>query len=395
MSSQQKTAEYFRNKSDEEIIEWMLKNLSTDQIKTCLGDDSTPSITPVDKGVITVDDLRKWCSNKKYVIQKIEDDKVYFWYFENTSKKWTYYVFPLDKFPQSMGATAEECDPGDELNPEQLTDLKQHWNDTDLGPNKNYETNKLPDMPDSQVDAFNEIMKDYEFDENLRPKGYVVPGPAEPLEDSSVITTAMDQRQQAINYQKQTSVDPETKLSGVINFSPVLIEGADDNNVYFYYVIFNPQDKSFNVKGNQSDTDVAKVPLDECKDKFMEILSNFSKLSEYISLPGEGGGSSDETKAAESWKVNIKEAVNTFFSASEAFEKDLTTIKALYEAFPLTELEGSRFFMSGLFSASQFGKRQFNNINEYVTNLYGKKFTELFKPKIVENKFGYKTLIYT
>ena len=51
--------------------------------------------------------------------------------------------------------------------------------------------------------------------------------------------------------------------------------------------------------------------------------------------------------------------------------------------------------MSGLFSASQFGKRKFNNINEYVTNLYGKKFTELFTPKIVENKFGYKTVIYT
>ena len=390
MSSQQKTAEYFRNKSDEEIIEWMLKNLSTEQIKSCLSDDSTPVITPISKGVITVEDLRKWCSNKKYVIQKIEDGKVYFWYFENKSEKWTYYVFPLDKFPQSMGATAEECDPGDTLNSEQLAELKTHWNDTDLGDDKNYEKNKLPDMPDSQTEAFNEIMKEYEFDDNLRPKGYVIP--SSESQDTLDITEALDKRQQAVNCQKQTPVDPETKLSGVINFSPILIEGADSNYIYFYYLVFNPEDLTMRIRGNESNTDTEKVEFDQCKEKFMEILANFSRLEQFISLPGEGGGSSDVSKSAESWKDDIKQAVNTFFTGK--FEEDLTTIKALYEAFPLTELEGSKFFMSGLFSASQFGKRQFNNINDYVTNLYGKKFTELFKPKIVENKFGYKTLIY-
>lgn len=394
MSSQQKTAEYFRNKSDEEIIEWMLKNLSTDQIKTCLGDDSTPSITPVEKGDISVDDLRKWCSNKKYVIQKIQDDKVYFWYFENKAKKWTYYVLPLEKFPQSMGATAEECDPSDELNAEELADLQQYWSEEDLGPDQNYESKKTLDMPETQAEAFNAIMKDYEFDgKNLGPKGFLVPPPQQ-LEDSSVISKSIDKIQQAVNFQKQTTVDPETKLSGVINFAPVLIESVyPETMVNYYYLTFNPEDKSFKVNGNDSNTDVASVSLDECKDKFMEILSNFSKLEEFISRPGEATGSSDQSKAAESWKDDIKEAVNTFFTGR--FAEDLNTIKALYEIHPLTDLEGSKFFMSGLFSASQFGKRKFNNINEYVTNLYGKKFTELFTPKIVENKFGYKTVIYT
>ena len=30
---------------------------------------------------LEVDDLRKFCANKRYVIHKIEGDKVYFWYY--------------------------------------------------------------------------------------------------------------------------------------------------------------------------------------------------------------------------------------------------------------------------------------------------------------------------
>ena len=44
MSSQQKTAEYFKDKSDQEIIDWMLKNLSTEQIRSCLGDDTITTV---------------------------------------------------------------------------------------------------------------------------------------------------------------------------------------------------------------------------------------------------------------------------------------------------------------------------------------------------------------
>ena len=394
MSSQQKTAEYFRNKSDEEIIDWMLKNLSTEQIKTCLDNDSPQPITPIKKEEITVDDLRKWCSNKQYVIQDLKDGKVYFWYFQNKAKKWTYYVLPVDEFPQSMGATAEECDPKMELDSKELDELREYWNDKSLGSNENYNSKKLQDMPTSQQDAFNETINKYEFNQNLEPKASDT-DKSTPDKSTPDISKALDGIQKAINDQKQTPVDPDSKLAGVINFAPVLIESVyPKNTVNYYYLTFNQDDQSFKVNGNVLNTDVASISLDDCKDKFLEILTNFSKLEEYISTPGAGGGSDDLTKSAESWKADIKQAVNNFFTGN--FAGDLNTIKALYEVHPLIDLEGSKYFMSGLFSTSQFGKKPHNNdIIKDVTNYYGKKFTELFKPKVIENKFGYKTLIYT
>ena len=444
MSSQQKTAEYFRNKSDEEIIEWMLKNLSTDQIKSCLDDDSPSLITPIEKGNITVDDLRKWCSNKKYVIEKIEENKVYFWYFLNKQKKWQYYIKPIENFPQTLGANAEECDPSDLLDEEQLNELKNYWNTDSL--------------PEDEKAKFTNIMDQYEFDKNLVPKGYVFPDQVQDQDQDQAqaqdqdqaqdqvqdqdqdqdqvqdqdqaqdqvqdqdqaqdqdqvqdqaqdqdqdqdqeeqqednLSESLDKIQQAINFQKQTAVNPDSKLSGVINFSPVLIEGVDSNNVYYYYVIFNPVDQSILVKGNEDNSDVNNVSLDECKDKFMEILENFSTLEDLISTPGEGGGSQDITKSASSWKQDIKEVVNNFFTGK--FANDLNTIKALYLTYPLTPLPNAEFFMSGLFSTSEFGKKcKYDNLNDLVKNHYGTKFYELFKTNINENKFGYKTLIYS
>jgi len=395
MSSQQKTAEYFRNKSDEEIIEWMLKNLSTEQIKSCLDDDSPNLITPIEKGNITVDDLRKYCSNKKYVIEKIEENKVYFWYFLSKQKKWEYYIKPIENFPQSLGANAEECDPGDLLDEEELDELKKYWNTDTLSEN--------------EKEKFQNVMDQYEFDKNLVPKGYVFPNtqkseeeeseeepekPEEPEEEKQKLSETLDKIQQAINIQKQTVVNPESKLSGVINFSPVLIESVDSNKVYYYYVIFNPVDQSILVRGNEDNSDVNNVSFDECKEKFMEILENFSKLEDLISTPGEGGGSQDITKSASSWKQDIKEVVNNFFTGK--FANDLNTIKALYLTYPLTPLPNSEFFMSGLFSTNEFGKQfKYNNINDLVKNYYGTKFHELFKTNIIENKFGYKTFIYS
>lgn len=67
----EKTAEAFQNKSDEEIIEWMIKHLSPEQIKSCLQGDipdveiptvPIPTVPTPTKPIVsprTVDELRE------------------------------------------------------------------------------------------------------------------------------------------------------------------------------------------------------------------------------------------------------------------------------------------------------------------------------------------------
>lgn len=330
MDKAQKTADYFRDKSDEEIIDWMIKNLSTEQIRSCLGDDIPDVIKPVPKGQIDVTTLRQYCANKPYIIHKIEEETVYYWYYMFKSKKWTYNNSPISDFPTEMGALATECSPTE-------------------------------DLDDDEKNMLNE---------------------------------ATSTLQLAMNIQKQLKVDTSMKLSSVFTYTPVLIESADSKqNIYYYYLWYEIKDENLfvSVKGkDRSDTaDVETTTVNNCVDNFNAILEHWIKLNDKIILDGDAGASNTYTPSQ--IKTLIKDAITNKFIGK--FKPDLLTIKANYES--ISKLDNTYFMPDLLPEETSFGKiKNYNTLEEYVGNFYGKSFMKLFKPKIVENKFGLKTLHY-
>ncbi len=74
--SSEKTADMFKNKSEEEIMNWMIKYMTPEQIKSCF-EGELPEELPVEETKkLDVNDLRKCCAKKRYVIHKIKGDKV-------------------------------------------------------------------------------------------------------------------------------------------------------------------------------------------------------------------------------------------------------------------------------------------------------------------------------
>ena len=328
MDSQQKTAEYFRDKSESEIIDWMLKNLSSNQIRSCLGDEIPEQITPTKIPEINVETLRQYCANKPYIIHKIKDGKVYFWYFEKT--KWIYYNKDLTDFPTTEGGKAKECDPTDIL-----TDQEQ-------------------------IDRI----------------------------DNKYIYSNI---QYAINVQKQFKVNV-SPLSDVFTYTPVLIESALGKNIYFYYLDWIIDDDDILKVIIKGEDDVEKIHIDECPDRFESILEKWMLLNDKIIPDGEPGPSDKYSPS------HIKELIKTTVKNKmeiKKFVNDFESIKSNYDEFK-DELS-SKYFMENLFTdTSRFGEtKNYDNIEEYVVNYYGKTFSKLFKPNIVENKFGVKTIHYS
>ena len=234
MSSQ--TAEFFKDKNSEEIIDWMFKNLSTDQIRQCLGDEIPSVIEPEDqpKTELTVYDLRKFCANKKYIIHTIKDEIVYFWYFFIKSKKWVYVTLPLSDFPKVEGGQSKECGPDDLLSKDELKKMKPYWNSESLGSDDIYEKRVKPtDETKKQKELFDEIIKEnYNFtDDSL-----------EPIDDEEDVPTL------EIVDDKMT-VDKMTveKLRNICSDKPYLIHMVENDNVYFWYLI-NKKWKYFKLK---------------------------------------------------------------------------------------------------------------------------------------------------
>ena len=328
----QKTADYFRDKSEEEIINWMITNLSTEQIRSCLGDDIPDVIQQVPTAPIDVQTLRTFCANKPYIIHKIEDGRVYFWWFGPKTNKWNYYVKDLDQFPSELGAAAEECGPDQILREERKARMEE----------------------------------------------------------------ASSNLQYAMNVQKVLKIPKEMPLSKVFTYTPVLIESIKKKSISYYYLWYEITSGNLNVsvRGTTADikADVKIITVDECYDAFNEILEHWMQLNDKIVDEGEAGASESYTPSK--IKEEIKKAIKVKLEDQKPFNKDLEAIKTNYNG--IKELP-TVYFMKDLFPAeAKFGEtKNYNTLEEYVENYYGKSFTKLFKPNIVENKFGLKTIHYS
>ena len=122
--SSEKTAEMFKDKSEEEIMNWMIRNMTPEQIKSCFDDEFPEEVKEEPSKKTDVNDLRKFCENKRYVIHKIEGDKVYFWYYLIKKQMWEYSIEPLKNFPQTMGQISEECGPDTNVTDDFKNELK-------------------------------------------------------------------------------------------------------------------------------------------------------------------------------------------------------------------------------------------------------------------------------
>lgn len=350
--SSEKTADMFKNKSEEEIMNWMIRYMTPEQIKSCFEGDVAVDDTPVPSvKSLDVDDLRKFCANKRYVIHKIEDEKVYFWYYLVKKETWQYSIEPLSNFPQTMGQEADECGADTSVSKDFEDELRAAYNKNSLDDNNKFFENN---PTENEYDIFNKVKNEYSSQ-----------GINEDWKD--VLLTAL-------NIQQSVPVLSDEKV--LINFAPVLIESVTGNKVNYYYLMNDSGEVKF-VEGNLS--------IDKFRDDLIEIIDD---LNLQISVPGQPAGAS--AKTVDEWTLAIREAANNIYSS------DLERIKEIYDKFPLSK--ESPFFIKNLFgetSSNDFGKTiDLNRVNlsEYVKNTFGTNTAMLFNAKLVSNKFGTQTI---
>jgi len=351
--SSERTAEMFQNKSEEEIINWMIQNMTPEQIKSCFEGDildvpSAPTVSTPDKP--NVNNLRKYCENKRYVIHKIEKDNVFFWYYDYDSEIWKYYIKPLSDFPTSMGEKAEECGSDTVVKSNFENELKTAYNKDNIYPGEIFsEYNK----DESEKDVFNEVKSEYN---------------KEGINNSWKIEEVTNTLLTAINIQRSVTVPDEYKV--LFDYAPVLIEGITGTNVFYYYLKNNGGDLEF-VYDN--------IELED----FEYDLEKIIKILKLIILPAnvprvDGGRRVDE------WKKEIKDAINNIEDSD-----DINRIQTIYNEFPLSN--ESKYFMKDIFSNNQFGKSNID-LSNYVMNKFGSNTAKLFKAKYISNKFGTNTI---
>jgi hypothetical protein len=343
--SSEKTAEFFKDKSEEEIINWMLRNMTPEQNRACFEGDIPEMPDVSDPKVDDKDELmkiRETCAKKKYVIHKIDGDMVNFWYF--TGNTWKYYTRPLIEFQNG-----EECG-DDTLVTDGIRDeLVEKYNDPD-------------DV--EQMDEFNRTREIYSR-ENINTDWVKGEAPGKPV--NNLLT--------AIEIQKKVHVPVKYKM--IFDFTPVLIVNATDEKVFYYYLI----NGSGNLRFVRTSINI---------DKFEGDLNEINEDIELQVLEGGGGGSAAMT--GDEWKAAIKRA------ASEIDEDDIEIIKEIYSNAPLSERQ--HYFMKDLFGDSKFGSAYRNGIDlnsvdlsQYVMNKFGTNTARLFNAQIVSNSFGTKTIM--
>lgn len=343
--SSEKTAEMFKNQSEEQIINWMIKNMTPEQIKSCF-DGATIDLPeqpeqPKEEE-LTVNDLRKFCENKRYVIHKIEgkgkEAKVLFWYYLTKSGKWQYSIEPLSSFPKTMGGEADECGADTLVKDEFRDELRESYNNNELYEGKLFnEYNK----DENENDFFNYIKSEY------KTKG---------INDSWV-----DNLLTAFEIQKSVKIPDDKKA--IFEFAPVLIEATTETKVYYYYL------KQYK-ENNELEFVYDNINLVNFENDLKEILDELNF---------------DESISAGRWKTMIQIATN------KIDKDDLETIKKNYTEFPLSK--DSKYFMKNLFedTGAGIGGGVFN-YSQYVQNKYGSKTAELFTAKVLVNKYGTSTV---
>lgn len=337
-----KTAEFFKDKTEEEIMNWMVQNMNPDQIKSCFDMDSPteqpgPSgptepipITPMEDPLET---LRRFCANKKYVIHKIikvdGTEIVYFWYF--SGGKWNYYNRPFEHFKKDKDGNVLECGDDELVSPELLPELKEQYN-------------KMDD------EDFTQVQKEYQKLGINK-------------EWLSVLLTA-------INIQKTVVVPNMYKE--IFNFTPVLIEGTTDKKVYYYYLVNEGGDVRFKY---------ANVPIENFEEELKEILEDLK-----LSILPVGQDRIEGSRRINEWINVVKQSISNIDS------EDLATIKKIYTEFPLSK--DSPFFMKDLFQENEFGKyvNESYDLSNYVLNKFGPYTANLYYAKEFTNNFGFKTI---
>lgn len=348
--SSEKTASYFKDKSEEEIINWMLANLSTDKITSCLGSQEPDKLSIMESKTPTLNDLRNYCSNKKYVIHKIVEDDVYFWYYYNG--KWGYQNAKLEDFPKTINQLdSEECGSDTLITPGDMDDVKEAYNQDILSDNNKFTKSNSDDISESEM--FNTVKKEYQ-QQGIN-------------EDwLSLLLKAIDIQKNTPSLQKYTEI---------FSFVPILIESVNkkNNTVNYYYLL--------NDNGNVRFIE-ANLKIDKFNDDMKEIVDD---LELNIIKAGEPGSSSSRT--IEEWKNLINTAMLNIDKT------DLDRIKKIYSQYPLSK--DSTFFMKTIFE-NDFGKctdLKYVDLEMRVKNKFGSALLKRYKPKII-NKNGLKTLVY-
>ena len=362
--SSEVTAEYFKDKSEEEIINWMLQNLTPEQIKTCLGSETPLKLETSEPEKITVDDLRNFCANKRYIIHKIETvdsvETVYFWYYLVKSGKWLYSNSSVDKFPQVMGQDSDECGPDTNIEDNFKEELVDSYNNDEFAKNIQIDG-------ESQEKVFNDVKNRYQ--------------------ELKINDDWLDILLQAINIQRQVPVtNPEQKK--LFDFAPVLIESVSQTSktVNYYYLVKVDGKLKF-VEGN--------IKIDKFKDDLTEILEDLT-----IDIQ-EGSSGSSTSKTLGEYTQELRDVV------MEIDKSDLKRIAAIYDTNPLSDQ--TAFFMRGLirdipemsfgntelnFSFGKLAKLKTSEIEKHIEKKFGKAFLKRYKPKKIKNRRGITTVVY-
>ena len=329
----------------------MIRYMTPEQIKSCF-EGELPEDVAVEEKKLDVDDLRKFCANKRYVIHKIEGDKVYFWYYLVKKQTWLYSIESAENFPRAMGENAEECGPDTDVTDDFKQNLIEAYNENSIDPSEKFNTNN---PGEDQSNIFSRVKQEYEKQ-----------GLNEDWKDT--LLTVLD---------IQRKVPVESKEKQIINFAPVLIESVTSTKVNYYYLMNDGGELKF-VEGNLS--------IDKFRSDLIEIIED---LNLQIAAPGEPAAAT--AKTPEEWKLAIKEA------AADIYSSDLERIKEIYDKFPLSK--DSMFFMKNLFTDSEFGNRfgktiDLNSVNlsQYVKMKFGTNTARMFNAKVISNKFGTQTI---
>ena len=363
--SKEKTADFFKDKSEEEIMNWMVANMTPEQIKSCFeGDMPGEPDLPQEPDIPApmppqfqqpfegdINDLRKYCANKRYVIHKIEGDKVFFWYYLVKKKEWDYNIEPLKNFPQFLGQQAEECGEDTNIKQDFESELKNAYMNNKFNPNEKF----VPyNQGLDQIDVFNRVKDQYKSEEiNMNWLQQQI----EP--DMSVLA-------QAINIQKSIPILNTSKL--VIKYPAVLIESVSGNKVNYYYLVLDSQN---NLKYME-----ANLPVDKLQQDFKEIAEDLE-----LTIAVKDQANPSYAKTIPEWQEAIRKAT------TEIYSKDLERIKAIYEEYPLSPEQ--HFFMKNLLPGMNFGSscNQKLNNDKYM-NRFGSYIKEHYKMHYIKNSYG-------
>ena len=360
--SKEKTADFFKDKSEEEIMNWMVANMTPEQIKSCFEGDmpglpqepDIPAPMPPEfqqPFEADINDLRKYCANKRYVIHKIEGDKVFFWYYLVKKKEWDYNIEPLKNFPQFLGQQAEECGEDTNIKQDFESELKNAYMNNKFNPNEKFMPyNKGLD----QIDVFNRVKDQYQSE------GINMNWLQQQIEpDMSVLA-------QAINIQKSIPILNTSKL--VIKYPAVLIESISGNKVNYYYLVLDSQNNLKYIEAN--------LPIDKILKDFKEIAEDLE-----LTIAVKDQANPSYAKTIPEWQEAIRKAT------TEIYSKDLERIKAIYEEYPLSPEQ--HFFMKDLLPGMNFGSScgQKLNKDEYM-NRFGSYIKEHYKMHYIKNKYG-------